>query len=63
MSKGRTFAYLANTAGSKGSGEMLCVKCALQEEEPLQNCYWEEYSFGHEVIGCNRCEETIQTPF
>ena len=63
MKTDRVFAYIVNTDGTRGSGEMICPKCALEVETPLEGCHWSDYSFGYEVIGCNWCEQTLDTPF
>jgi len=59
----RVFAYIANSDGTRGSGEMICPKCALDVPTPLEVCQSNDYSYGHEILGCNWCGETLNTPF
>jgi hypothetical protein len=51
----RVFAYIVNN-------EMLCPNCG-KGKEGAQECQRKAYSFGHEVIGCYQCGETLNTPF
>jgi hypothetical protein len=49
------FAYILDN-------EMLCPRCGKSKPN-AKECHRRDYSYGYEVIGCNWCNETLETPF
>ena len=74
-SKGRIFAYRLYTSwASPAEYIYVCPQCAKsmkkavdQEsfEKSFEPCYYKDYSFGYEVLGCEYedCNRTLKTPF